>query len=233
MRTILGTTALFLVVGCGPKPDRVELALAPDLISSEIGVISARATVFANKDTVSDYKVEFDVAYKDRSGTAINIPAVTDTGNAAGEASASFSGLMFEGSGTVTAKVMDMQGMAVVDDMSNPIQAAATFGVLDQSPPKVTITSPVNGAHLAMNTPYTITVHATDEIGISQVFTQTTRMNGGNGGSNRITSGAADVTISVDTDTGGNGTNTITIYAMAADLSGNLGIAAPIVINVP
>ena len=236
MRRLLSFAALCLAVGCGPGPNRIELSLAPDLIASTIGTLGATATVYSNKETTAGFNVAFDVAYKDRNGMAHTIAGISDTTNVAGQANASFAGLIFEGSGTVTAKVLDSQGVALVDDMKQPLQTTASFGVLDLSPPQVTITSPANGAHFAMNTQYTITVHATDEIGVSQVYTQTSRSNGGNGGNgsgSRITSGAADVTVKVDADTGGNSTNTITIYAMAADLSGNLGVAAPVVINVP
>jgi hypothetical protein len=238
MRKTLWLAAALFAIGCNPSPNRIELALAPDLISSEIGTIGAAATVFVDKSTTPGWNVEFDVAYNDRNGMKRPIAAISSSSNSAGEAKASFTGLLFEGSGTVTAKVLNSQGSPVVDDQSNPVQASATFGVLDQTPPKVTITSPANGAHLAANTPFTITVHATDEIGISQIFTQTIAANGngngGNGGNgSRIASGAVDVTVNVNADTGNSPTNTITINAMAADLSGNLGVAPAITITVP
>lgn len=236
MRRLLSFAALCLAVGCGPGPNRIELSLAPDLIASTIGTLGATATVYSNKDTTSGFSVAFDVAYKDRNGMPHNIAAISDITDVAGQANASFAGLIFEGSGTVTAKVLDNQGAAILDDLKQPLQTTASFGVLDLSPPQVTITSPANGAHFAMNTQYTITVRATDEIGVSQVYTQTSRSNSGNGGngsSSRIASGASDVTAKFDADTGGNATNTITIYAMAADMSGNLGVATPVVISVP
>ncbi|MBL9004335.1 MAG: hypothetical protein JNJ46_08820 [Myxococcales bacterium] len=236
MRSLWSVPVLLFAVGCGPGPNRMELALAPDLIASTIGTLGATATVYSNKDSTSGVHVAFDVAYKDRNGVPHTIAGISDATDVAGQAKASFAGLIFEGSGTVTAKALDSQGAVILDDMKNPLQATATFGVLDLSPPQVAITSPANGAHFAMNAQYTITVRATDEIGVSQVYTQTSRSNGGTGGnasSSRITSGAADVTVRVDADTGGNPTNTITIYAMAADLSGNLGVAPPVVINVP
>ncbi len=84
----------------------------------------------------------------------------------------------------------------------------------------------------------TVTVHAADEIGISQVFFETSFSNDPNNGNNRarstvVASGSlsTDLAFQVranDTQAG----QTITLYALGIDLSGNQVAASPITINV-
>jgi hypothetical protein len=134
----------------------------------------------------------------------------------AGVLEATFEGLTWDGHGTVTAT-------------GGGVDGAATFAVLDRTPPKVEITPPAaNTIH--RGTDLTVSVHATDEIGISQVFFGSTVRSRDR---SLVTSGAGDVTLDFDfTVPDQPAGTTFQLFALAEDLSGNQGAAMPITLTV-
>jgi hypothetical protein len=226
------------LVGCGAsKPDRVELSLAPDVISSQSGTLVASGTVLDKAAGLLNWTVHLTVDYTDRNGVAHAITDATDKSDAIGALSSTFTGLTWEGAGTVTASVLDDKGNPALDPMKNPVTAKATFSVVDQSPPTVTITSPAAGTHIPKGR-FSVTASATDEIGVSQLFVQAVSPEpAGGGGGNQLdrtrstilASGNTTGTVTYEFDAGNlsNGT-TVTLYAMAEDMSGNLAVAASV-----
>jgi hypothetical protein len=200
--------------------------LAPNVVSSIDGSLSVRAIAIADSDPTSGDSITLTVDYKDRNGTAHMIDAIKGKTDAAGTLEATFTGLSWDGAGTVTATL----------DSNAKVTGVATFSVLERTPPTVTIMPPANNQVRAQQDT-TIAIHVKDEIGISQVWFQTDFSNGGgngNGNNNRgrlVASGTTDTTINF-TMTTGQQTGTVTLYALAADLSGNQAAAAPIVVNV-
>jgi hypothetical protein len=237
MRLYFAALALFL--GCGGT-DRVELNLSPDVVSSQSQSLVAKATVFTGS---SGIPVLMHVDYTDRNGAPHAITDVTAKTNSAGEVETTFTGFTWEGIGTVTASVLDDKGAPLLDSNKAPITSKATFSVLDLSPPVVSITAPTAGATVGSASQqnqqdFTVTVLATDEIGVSEVFFQAVSGTGANLNLNRTGSrivGSGSTSISTDFlvgqgGGGGFGGNlqagaTITLTAMASDLSGNIGVA--------
>ncbi|HEY6040047.1 MAG TPA: Ig-like domain-containing protein [Kofleriaceae bacterium] len=208
-------------VGCA-SPDDIQVTLQPEVISSLSGSVSVHAVVYADDDAVgNDQTVDLSIAYTDRNGVAHMIAPTSAKTNNRGEIDATFTGLTWDGTGTVTAALGKLTG-------------EAQFSVLDRSPPVVTIEAPAGGVvHTQTNT--TVTVHVTDEIGLSSVTLQASADLGGNGRQRTaIFSGSTDEMVQFDfgqvqnTQVG----QSIMLYAMAADLSGNLGVATPIAVTV-
>ncbi len=205
--------------GCAASTNDVLVTVAPEVISSLDGTTAVHAIVLADRDPVAKKPVAITVDYTDRNGTAHAIAEVDGTTDEKGSFDATLTGLMWDGTGTVTVAVT---GTKLTGD--------ATFAVLDRTPPKATILPP---ATARIGTDVTAMVHATDEIGVSQVTFETdsgmTR-----GRSTIIASGSTDATIAFDftiPDTATVG-STITLYALAADLSGNEGAAQPVTVTV-
>lgn len=222
MRTL--ACLLPLVVGCGADTNAVTVELAPDVISSIDGTLAVHATAFADRVPVPDEAIDLAVVYTDRNGTPHDIAPAQGTTNAAGAFDATLAGLTFDGIGTVTATVT-----------GTTITAQATFAVLDRSPPTVAIMPPASTS-VRVGNEVTVSVHVTDEIGVSQVYFEASG-NGGNGTRERstvIASGSTDAMVPFDLqvpDTAAIGA-TITLYALGADLSGNQAAANPVVISV-
>ncbi|MCX5748337.1 MAG: hypothetical protein NT062_38280 [Proteobacteria bacterium] len=213
-------------VGCVDTND-ATIELAPDLVSSIDGTLSVRATALADRAPAPDEKFTISVEYTDRNGTPHAIDPVDGTTGTDGSFSTDLTGLSWDGTGTVTATLAGAT-----------IAAAATFAVLDRTPPKVTIVPPTN-LHVRQNTDLTIQVHVIDEIGVSQVFFETAGQTGNNNNNNRqrstvVASGTTDAMIGFDMTISQNATvgSTITVYALAADLSGNQAAATPITLTV-
>ncbi len=108
--------------------------------------------------------------------------------------------------------------MSALDDKGQPLLDSATVG------------SAQNGVQ------FTVTVAAADEIGVSQTYFQAVSGTGGNLTLNRTGSrinGSGSTSVSTDYEVGQGGGNqqglkagdTITLTAMAVDLSGNIGVA--------
>ncbi len=225
------------VIGCGaPSPDRVNVALAPDVISSESGVLAVQAKVLDADTELKGWTVKLHADYTDRNGMMHALDDASDVSDDTGLVKGSFSGLKWEGAGTVTASVLDKAGNPALDTKKMPITAQGTFSVLDETPPVVMITSPASGATVAQGTQLDIAVTATDEIGVSQIYVQVATANGNTNldrSRNTIASGATTAMGTFQFDTGNVQTaTTVTIYAMAADMSNNLGVAMPITVKV-
>lgn len=233
---LLGTS--LCVVGCGaPPPDRVNVSLAPDVVSSESGALTAEAVVLNGNTELKGWTVKLHVDYTDRNGTAHDVADASDKSDNIGLYRGTFEGLKWGGAGTVTASVLDPAGQPALDAKKMPITGSAAFSVTDESPPTVMITSPAANAQITRGARLTVTVAATDEIGVSQIYVQVVTMNGNNIDRTRSTilaSGTTNGTASFDFDTGNvQTTTTAIIYAMAADMSGNLAVSpsVPITIN--
>ena len=174
--------------------------LAPNVVSSIDGSLSVRAIAVADSDPTSGETITLTVDYTDRNGAAHVVDAIKGKTDAAGVLEATFTGLSWDGAGTVT----------------------ATLG---------------SNAQVTGQQDTTIAIHVKDEIGISQVSFQTDFSNNGGGNNNNnnrgrlVASGTTDTTINF-TLTAGQQTGTVTLYALAADLSGNQAAAAPIVVTV-
>jgi hypothetical protein len=209
------------VAACTGNPNGVVVELAPAVVSSLDGTLSVHTLTLADRDPVEGKAIAVTVDYTDRNGMAHAIAEVDGKTDKKGEFDATLTGLMWDGTGTVHAKLA-----------SGP-EGDETFAVLDRTPPKVTI----EPATIRTNNGADVMVHATDEIGISQVFFQVSGADGGggfgNGNRSLIASGAGDVTLAFQFDTGNTPAGTVlTLYALAADLSGNEGAATPLMVTV-
>jgi hypothetical protein len=115
---------------------------------------------------------------------------------------------------------------------SGDVTSDATFAVLDRSPPAVSIEPPT----ITAGQDSTVTVHVSDEIGVSQVSFETSFQNGGNGNRQRTTisdAGTTDAAVDFDVNTQDTQIGEmVTIYAIASDLSGNEGVATPVTVTV-
>lgn len=225
-------SCVLLVAACGPETNAVTVELAPDVISSLDGTLAVHATAFADREPAEGESVEIAVDYTDRNGVAHPIEAATGTSDAAGRFEAILTGFGFDGTGTATARLMAGNEPLLVN--GNPVEASATFAVLDRTPPTVTITPPANN-QIVRGNDIRIDVHVTDEIGISQVFFEANEANGNNRDRGTVVaSGATDATVSFDFQVGDGVAigSTITLFALAADLSGNQGAATPVMVTV-
>jgi hypothetical protein len=225
--------ALLLVfAACGPDTDSISIDLAPDVISSLDGSLAVHATAFAAREPAEGESIQIVADYTDRNGIAHAIEPAEGTSSATGGFDAVLTGFTFDGTGTVTARIMSGSEPLLVG--GEPVEASAHFAVLDRTPPTVTITPPP-GSTIQRGNDVQVEVHVTDEIGISQVFFESDQ----GGGNNRdrgtvVASGATDTTVTFEFQVGDNIADgaTITLYALAADLSGNQAAALPITVTV-
>lgn len=237
MRKLALFCASFGVIGCGaPAPDHVTVALAPDVVSSESGTLAAEAVVLAGNSELKGWTVKLHADYADRNATMHAVDDASNKSDGVGRVLGSFGGLKWEGAGTVTASVLDAAGNPALDAQKNPISATATFSVLDESPPTLMIMSPAAGATVSRTNGLTVNIAATDEIGVSQVYVQVATANGNTNldrTRSTIATGSTTANGEFQFDTGNINTGTtVTIYAMAADMSNNLGVAAPVTITL-
>jgi hypothetical protein len=209
------------LAACAYNPNEVEVALAPDVVSSLDGTLQVRATLLHDRDLETMKSVSISIAYTDRNGTPHEIAPATGTTDQRGEFDATLTGLMWDGTGTVS---------AAAD--AGPT-GTATFAVLDRTPPKVSITAP---ATIHAGQTVDVMVAASDEIGVSQVFFDASGMGGGGTPGDRatITNGALMVTVpfTFDVPSGTAIGATFTLSALAADLSANLGTAPTVTVTV-
>ncbi len=205
---------------CGDDPSAILIELSPNIVSSIDGTLGVRATVLADREPVADETVSLTIAYTDRNGIAHAIAPIEGATDGTGVLEATIVGLTWDGIGAVTAAIP-----------STTIEAVATFAVLDRSPPTVSITPPA-GNQIRVGTDISISVRAQDEIGISQVAFESSRDFGRD--RTTITSGAIDTSVGFDFSVP-DGTpigTMVTLYALATDLSGNIGAASPLTITV-
>lgn len=176
--------------------------------------------------------VRFEVVYTDRNGDAHAIEAVTGETDKRGAFEALLTGFDFEGVGTVTATVLDGD-QALLGSDDHPVSADASFSVVDRSPPTVLILPPTNDLVVGAGFPLDVLIEVEDEIGISEVFVEAA----GELDKQRstvIASGEKSATVRFEFDIPRDAVAgpTITLYAMVADLSGNLTAAEPVILTV-
>ncbi len=234
MRFAYPASALVLLAfGCSdPSPNEVLIELAPEVVSSIDGTLHVRAMAIGDRTPLAGEQMRLTVAYTDRNGTDHAITGAEGKTDDRGAFEAAVAGLEWEGTGTVTAAVVDGAGAPVMAG-GLAVEGAATFAVLDRTPPTVEILPPTTDNHVGPGLPLEIQIHVTDEIGTSQVIfeaageLETTR-------SSVIASGSTDstVTFRVRIPDGALAGPTITLYALATDLSGNQAAAAPVVLTV-
>jgi hypothetical protein len=236
MRLIYPGTVILFALGaaaCGdPAPNGVIVELAPDTISSIDGTTTVTMMVVDDRTPVDGQPVQITVSYTDRNGTDHAIDPIEGTTDARGAFEGTLAGLDWEGTGMVTATVLDAAGAPLVfEDL--PVDGAATFAVFDRTPPTVEILPPTTDLHIGAGLPLEVRVHVTDEIGVSQVILEaagelnTTR-------TTWVASGSTDgdVTFRLEVPDGAIPGPTITLYALAGDLSGNQAAAVPVVLIV-
>lgn len=212
---VIATTA------CSSTPNTVEVALAPSVISSLDGRTTITALVAEDTTPIADHDVHVTIDYVDRNGTPHAIDPIDGTTNERGVFTATLEGLAWDGTGTITVDAGDATG-------------AATFGVLDRTPPKVTILSPTTDMRVGPGLPLDIQVHVTDEIGVGQVILDTTGDFGNGRRSTTLVSGTLDGTVTFRLDVPADapaGPNQ-ELFALATDLSGNSAVAAPLTLTI-
>lgn len=236
-RLTLFACTVLAVIGCGaPAPDRVNVTLAPDVVSSQSGALTAEAVVLDGNTQLAGWTVKLHVDYADRNDAMHAIDDAAGASDDTGRVVGAFSGLEWEGAGTVTASLFDAKGNPALDAAKQPITAQASFSVLDETPPAVTITSPAAGGTASVNQPLAVKINATDEIGVSQIYVQVATANGNTNldrTRSTIATGSASVDGQFEFDTGNLQAGTsVTVYAMAADMSNNLGVAMPVTVTL-
>lgn len=214
LRTL--TVGALMTSGCAAEPSEIMVSLAPEIVSSLDGTLTVHAILLADREPVSGEPLSIAVDYTDRNGMSHAIAPASGETNEAGSVAATLTGLDWDGAGTVTVTGADVTG-------------TASFGVLDRTPPKVTITPPAANT-VRRGQDITIEVQTSDEIGISQVFFGTSFRDRDR---SLITSGATGLTLHFDFQVPdvAPGT-TIMLFALAEDMSNNQGAAMPITVTV-
>ncbi len=235
MKKLVAIALLSAALGCegklpAAKPDAVLVELAPDVVSSAEGSLHVRATVLEGNSPLVGWSVRIQISYLDRNGNTRTFAGPTAETDRTGALEHIFEGLYWEGSGTVTAEVLDDAGQPFVGRTGSAVAGEATFSVLDRTPPVVTILSPAAGNQVGTNLPVQVQVQVDDEIGVSRVhFEAAVLGQGTQTQSTLIASGSTSSTITFDFDTGGAFAGpTVTLFAMAEDLSGNTTAASPL-----
>jgi len=206
---------------CSSTPNTVEVALSPSVISSLDGRTTVTALVAEDTTPIADHDVHITIDYVDRNGTPHALDPIDGTTNERGVFTATLEGLAWDGTGKVTVDAGDAIG-------------EATFGVLDRTPPKVTILSPTTDMRVGPGLPVDIQVHVTDEIGVGQVILDTTGDFGNGRRSTTLVSGTLDgtVTFRIDVPTNAAPGPNLKLFALATDLSGNSAVAMPLTLTI-
>lgn len=216
---------------CGPDTNEVLLELAPDVVSSLDGTLAIHAIALADRDPVPGEHIAITVDYRDRHGVAHVIAQAEGVSDETGALDVVLDGLMWDGLGTVKAQILSGgAGSPALLRGSEPVEAVASFSVLDRTPPVVMIVPPPASQVRAGNG-VSIMVRVTDEIGVSRVFFESSS---DSNDSTVVTGGSANTSVAFDLDVPGSAAigSTITVYALAADLSSNEAAATPIVLTV-
>lgn len=223
-RLSAGAALALAFTACSSPPDGVLVELNPAVVSSLEGTTAVRALVVADDSTpLADQAVTATIAYTDRNGATHDIAPLTGTTDAAGRFEAVITGLDWDGTGTVT----------VAATGEADVSGVASFVVLDRTPPQVEILPPTTDLHVGPGLPLDVQVRVRDEIGVSRVVVEAA----GELDSQRSTvtaSGTTDGTLTFRFDIPDNAAAgpTITLWAMATDLSGNRGAAEAVVLTV-
>lgn len=214
---------LVALAACTGTPNNIEVALAPEVISSLDGSTTMSAIVIDNAEPIAGQSVQVAIDYIDRNGTAHAIDGISGKTNERGVFTAKIGGLLWDGTGTVT-----------VTGGGN-LSGEATFSVLDRTPPKVAILSPTTDNKVGPGLPIDVQVHVADEIGVSQVILDTTGFRAGvNARNTTLVSGALDstVTFRLNVPNGAQAGDQLHLYALATDLSGNSATAMSLTLTV-
>lgn len=221
MHLVRLSLALAALSACA-SPDRVIVELSPDVISSLTATTDVAALVAGdNGAPLADEAVRMSVIYTDRNGVVHDVPGIDGHTDTAGVFHTTLEELKWDGAGTVTIEA------------SAGVVGTATFSVLDRTPPKVEILPPTSDKKVGAGLPLDVQVKVTDEIGVSRVTIDGTGTIQGTR-STVISSGATETTITfrMSIPAGATAGPSITLYALASDLSGNQGTAAAMVLTV-
>lgn len=203
-----------LAISCAGDPSAVEVELSPSVISSLDGTTSVTALIRDLDQPLADIVARATVSYVDRNGEPHEIEPVDGTSDDRGVFHADLSGLSFDGTGVVTVET------------TGGISGSASFSVLDRTPPTVVIDPPAAGA-VGPGLPLDVRVHATDEIGISQI-TFSDELFGGR--TTIVASGQLDATQTFRLQVPDRAT--IDLHALAVDLSGNIAVATTVTLPI-
>ncbi|MBA3395327.1 MAG: hypothetical protein H0T89_21945 [Deltaproteobacteria bacterium] len=220
MRLICLVTIL-ACAACGGDPDTVRVELSPSVISSLDGTTVVSAIVSDGTTPLEDQPVQISIVYKDRNGTSHDVAPVEGRTDERGVFHATLMGLVWDGIGTVTVST------------APEVSGTATFSVLDRTPPKIEILPPTTDKRVGPGLPLDVQVRVTDEIGVSQVTLDgTSTIDGGR--TTLIASGTQETTLTfrMQVDAGATPGPTITLHALASDLSGNLATATAMTLTV-
>jgi hypothetical protein len=197
------------------------------VISSLNGRTTVAAILSADRTPLAKVAVKATIKYTDRNGLDHAIMPIDGKTDERGVFEADVTGLTWDGTGTITVAYSDK------------VTGSADFAVLDRTPPKITILPPTTDNHVGPGLPLDISVHVTDEIGVSQVTLDDTGLNGngngnGNGGTRTqlLASGTGDATVVFHYTVPQNATGTVQLYALASDLSGNLAAATAVTLTI-
>lgn len=203
-----------LATSCAGDPTAVEVELSPSVISSLDGTTAITALIRDLDQPLADLVARATVSYVDRNGVPHEIEPVDGTSDDRGIFHADLSGLSFDGNGVVTVET------------TGGVSGSASFTVLDRTPPKVVIDPPSAGA-VGPGLPLDVRIHATDEIGISQIIFSDDRLGGR---TTIVASGQPDVIQTFRTQVPDQ--PTLELYALATDLSGNIAVAPTVTLTV-
>jgi hypothetical protein len=220
------------LAACSPEPNGVLVTLSPDVISSIDGTAHVRALIVDDRSPVADQAIRISVLYADRNGIDHAIAPVDGVTDSTGAFEVTLEGLDWEGTGEVTAEVVDAAGAVLMSDGA-AVAGTASFAVLDRTPPTVRILPPTSDLRVGPGLPLQVAVEVTDEIGVSEVFIEASGELD-RSRSTVVASGATTATVTFDFDIPNDARSgpTITLYALAGDLSGNLAAAEPVVLIV-
>lgn len=236
----LGSVAVVIVTGTAcerglskPKPDAVLLQLAPDVVSSEDGSLVARATVVDGQTPLKGKTVRLTVVFTDQLGNVRSVPGVTEETDRTGAVEHTFEGLFWAGAGSIHAEVLDGDGEPYVGREDVPVESTSTFAVVDLTPPSVTIQPPTEDLHVGRDLPLDIEVTFTDLMGVANVTIQSVGEMSSTQ-SRIIASGSTGGNVVFEFNVPGAAVEgpTITLYALAEDLSGNVAAATPLTLTV-
>lgn len=159
MRFAYPASALVLIAfGCSdPSPNEVLIELAPEVVSSIDGTLHVRAMAIGDRTPLAGEQMQLTVAYTDRNGADHAIMGAAGKTDDRGAFEAALTGLDWEGTGTVTAAIVDGAGAPVMAG-GLPVEGAATFAVLDRTPPTVAILPPTTDNHVGPGLPLEIQI---------------------------------------------------------------------------
>lgn len=208
---------LLIVTGCG-GPDGLVLDLAPELVSSLDGATVLTARAYRGGSPVAGVELAVDVAYTDRNGVEHEVAADGGVTDARGELRLPLGGLAWEGVGTVTVA-------------GDGVEGRIDFVVLDESPPTVEVRPPNGDGRVGRGLPIEVEVVVDDEIGVAEltleadgeVRSSTTAI---------VPAGASSVWLRLDVPPSAAAGPSITLRAVATDLSGNRAVAEPVGLTV-